>query len=145
MKIAIASQPYSAVRRRSLRLTVGQNKKSVTEHTRRCQKFWIYEINEQEITKKSLLELPKEQSLHNSSPDESHPLNGVQVLISGGMGRGLVRRLASYGIEGIITQETDREKALAAYLDGTLVREEPEAHEHGHDVDSEHDHEHCHH
>lgn len=74
MKIAIASQ----------------NKTNVTGHTGRCQKFWIYEINEQEITSKSLLELPKEQSLHNSSPDESHPLNGVQVLISGGMGRGLV-------------------------------------------------------
>jgi len=129
MKIAIASQ----------------NKTSVTGHTGRCQKFWIYEINEQKIEKKSLLELPKEQSFHNSSPDQSHPLNEVQVLISGGMGRGLVRRLASYGIEGIVTQETDLEKALAAYLDGTLVREEPEAHEHGHDVDSEHDHEPCHH
>ncbi|NET89112.1 MAG: dinitrogenase iron-molybdenum cofactor biosynthesis protein [Kamptonema sp. SIO1D9] len=114
MKIAVASQ----------------NKTTITEHTGHCLKFWIYEINENQIVDKKLLELSPQQSFHNISPNETHPLDEVQVLISGGMGRGLVERLEQKGIEGIITKETDLDRAVNAYLDSSLVREEPECHEH---------------
>lgn len=118
-----------------------QNKTAITEHAGHCRKFWIYETNATEILGKQLLELSPEQSFHDSSPDESHPLDDVQVLIAGGMGRGLVQRLERKGIEAIVTKETDLEKAVSAYLDGSLVREEAECHEH----DGEHKHEGKHH
>ncbi|EIC29959.1 MULTISPECIES: NifB/NifX family molybdenum-iron cluster-binding protein [Methylomicrobium] len=71
MKIAVASQ----------------NRKDITGHTGRCRKFWIYRIENGVVAGKELLELPKEQSFHESSPLELSPLDDdVQVLIAGGMG-----------------------------------------------------------
>lgn len=112
-----------------------QNKREITEHAGRCRKFWIYEVNEGKIDKKSLLELPKEQAFHNSSPNEPHPLDDVQVFLTGSMGRGLIQRLEAKSIEPIITKEKEPERAVAAYLDGTL---EQVPYEHHHHVGHEH-------
>ena len=116
MKIAIASQ----------------NRREITSHTGRCRKFWIYEIDAETISSKQLLELPKEQSFHDSSPHDPSALDEVQVLISGGMGTGLVRRLKNTGIKPLITTETNPDKAVEDYLNGTLVTRPAEPHEHGH-------------
>ena len=116
MKIAVASQ----------------NRREITDHTGRCRKFWIYEVDEGTVSTKELLELPKEQSFHDSSPHEPSPLDGVQVLIAGGMGTGLVRRLEIMGIEPLITTETDPDRAVADYLNGSLITRSAEPHEHGH-------------
>jgi predicted Fe-Mo cluster-binding NifX family protein len=116
MRIAIASQ----------------NRREITDHTGRCRKFWIYEVDEGAVSGKELLELPKEQSFHDTSPHEPSPLGDVQVLIAGGMGTGLVRRLETMGIEPLITTETDPDKAVADYLAGSLSTRSAEPHEHGH-------------
>jgi predicted Fe-Mo cluster-binding NifX family protein len=107
-----------------------QNRREVTGHAGKCRKFWIYEISDGKIGAPNLLELPKEQSFHESSPQTPHPLDEVQVLITGGMGMGLSNRLSMKGIEGIITSETSPDKAVAAYLNGSLER--LAAHDHGH-------------
>jgi predicted Fe-Mo cluster-binding NifX family protein len=104
MKIAVASQ----------------NRKTIFDHAGRCRNFWIFDIKENTISGKSLMELPKEQSFHNSPQSEPHPLDEVDVLIVGGMGPGLVRKLVRKGIQGIITPEKDPEKAVQAYLEGVL-------------------------
>ena len=80
MKIAVASQ----------------NRWEITEHTGRCRKFWIYEIEDGMVANKALLEIAKEQSFHDSSPHDSSPLDDVQVLIAGGMGTGLGCRKATF-------------------------------------------------
>ena len=116
MKIAVASQ----------------NRREITDHTGRCRKFWIYEIEGGMIANKELLELPKEQSFHDSSPRDSSPLGDVQVLIAGGMGTGLLRRLENMGIEALITAETNPDKAVEDYLQGNLITKAAEPHEHGH-------------
>jgi predicted Fe-Mo cluster-binding NifX family protein len=116
MKIAVASQ----------------NRRTITEHGGRCRKFWIYEVSQDVIREKNLLELPKEQSFHESSPREPHPLDDIQVFIAGGMGPGLRDRLAAKGIQGIITTEIDPDMAVKAYLEGTLVSASPKKpHPHG--------------
>ncbi len=107
MKIAVASQ----------------NKSSITSHTGKCQNFWIYEVNSTEIIGKELIELFPEQTFYNSSPHDSHPLDDIQVLISGGIGRGLMRRLEKQGIEGVVTLENDPDLAVISYLENSLVRE----------------------
>jgi predicted Fe-Mo cluster-binding NifX family protein len=112
MKIAVASQ----------------NRKSVTGHAGKCRKFWIYDIEARAVKEKNLLELPREQSFHEHHGAEPHPLHGVQVLITGGMGEGLVRRLATMDIAGFVTSETDPDLAVAAYLAGTLPLGQPEVH-----------------
>jgi len=116
MKIAVASQ----------------NRKEITDHTGRCRKFWIYEIDDRTVTNKELLELAKEQSFHDSSPSEPSPLDDMQVLIAGGMGTGLVRRLENKGIKPLITSETNPDTAVGNYLNGTLLTQTAEPHEHGH-------------
>lgn len=120
MKIAIASQ----------------NRREITEHAGKCRKFWIYEISDNQIDEKTLLELPKEQSFHDSSPHDQHPLDNVQVLIAGSMGIGLQHRLGNKGIEAIVTSETDPDKAVTDYLEGTLEQLSPhhhsDSHEHSH-------------
>lgn len=126
MKIALASQ----------------NKSTITEHAGHCQKFWIYETKESQIIDKKLLELSREQSFHHSSPDAPHPLDEIEVLIAGGMGRGLAQRLERKGITAIVTKETDLDKAVSAYLDGSLVREKAECNEH--EGEEKHQHQHGH-
>lgn len=118
-----------------------QNQTQVTGHLGRCQKFWIYEVEGTTIQDKQLLQITKEQSFHESSPKDPHPLDTVQVLISGGMGRGLARRLESKNIQPLITAETDLDAAVMAYLSGTLAVMTPEEHhqlEHGDDHDHHH-------
>lgn len=127
MKIAIASQ----------------NRKTVTGHAGKCRKFWVYDIAGSEIRSKELLELPIEQSFHESDHAAPHPLDGVNVLIAGGMGMGLQNRLKQKGILAVSTAETDPDRAVAAWLDGSLIELPPEAHEHEHE--HEHGHGHGHH
>ncbi len=98
-----------------------QNRRTITEHAGKCRKFWVYDIEEGQVAGKTLLELPIEQSFHESSPHEPHPLDVVQVLITSGMGPGLQRRLAAKGITALMTAETDPDQAIAAYLQGTLA------------------------
>lgn len=128
MKIAVASQ----------------NRKTVTAHAGKCRKFWLYTVEagldgaaqqSRALVERTLLELPIEQSFHAHHGPEPHPLQAqaVQVLISGGMGEGLQRRLASMGIEGLITSESDPDRAVTAWLKGELPRMAPQAHAGGHD------------
>lgn len=112
MKIAVASQ----------------NCRNVTGHAGKCRRFWIYAVESGAVKDKQLLELPREQSFHEHQGPEPHPLQEVQALITGGMGEGLARRLAGIGIEGLITTETDPDRAVAAYLAGTLPLGQPEVH-----------------
>nr|VFK40392.1 MAG: Predicted Fe-Mo cluster-binding protein, NifX family [Candidatus Kentron sp. TC]VFK57635.1 MAG: Predicted Fe-Mo cluster-binding protein, NifX family [Candidatus Kentron sp. TC] len=105
-----------------------QNRREITGHAGRCRNFQIYDIAEDSsggnIKGKELLELPKEQSLHEHR-GASHPvLDQVQVFISGGMGQGMRNRLAERNIRGIVTEETDPDKAIRDFLNGSLVEKE---------------------
>ena len=115
-----------------------QNRREITEHAGRCRKFWIYDIEAKQVRNKTLLELPKEQSFHESSPLAPHPLDDVTALISRSMGAGMLRRLAGKGILGIVTEESNPDAAIAAYLAGKLLT-------HGHGNGCQHGHEHHHH
>lgn len=120
-----------------------QNQTAVTAHLGRCQKFWIYDVDNATIQNKEMLQLSKTQSFHESSPQDPHPLDVVQILISGSMGHGLARRLQSKGIQPIITSETDPDTAVTTYLAGSLAILTPEDVEHhpdhagGHDSEGE--------
>lgn len=109
-----------------------QNRKTITGHAGKCRKFWLFDIENSAVVNKELLELPIEQSFHSSAPGTPHPLDDINVLITGGMGNGLVQRLAAKGIQGIITSETEPDKAVSALLAGTLKHEADKAHEHHH-------------
>lgn len=97
-----------------------QNRRTVTSHAGRCRRFWIYQVEDDAPIDRELLELPREQSFHESSPGEPHPLDGIQALISQGMGEGLMHRLARMGARGYLTDESDPDRAVRLLLDGAL-------------------------
>ena len=109
-----------------------QNRRTITGHAGRCRNFWLFMIENNKLVDKELVELPKEQSFHDSPPHEAHPLDEIDILIAGDMGQGLVRRLERNSIKGLITKEGDPEKAVLLYLDGSLKCEQPNPHQHGH-------------
>ena len=99
-----------------------QNRKTVTEHAGKCRKFWIYDVKQGLVTGKTLLELPIEQSFHESSPGQAHPLDAVHVLITAGIGSGLQQRLSQRGIRSVVTSQENPDQAVAAYLAGEFDR-----------------------
>lgn len=111
-----------------------QNRKTITGHAGKCRKFLIYDVADCEVVDKHMLELPIEQTFHESHGSAAHPLEGVNVLITAGMGDGLQRRLKQMGIMGVATAETDPERAVIDWLNGTL-RELPPGMAHSHDHD----------
>lgn len=100
-----------------------QNRRTITQHAGRCRKFFVFTIENGQILSKELLELPKEQSFRESPSEAPHPLDDIDLLIAGGMGEGLRKRLDEKGIECIVTSEEDPERAVALYLSGSLPRE----------------------
>jgi predicted Fe-Mo cluster-binding NifX family protein len=113
-----------------------QDRKTITAHAGMCRRFWIYTVDDgQQSGARTLLELPKEQSLHESHDAGPHPLDAVDVLIAGGMGSGLADRLARRGIRALVTSETDPDSAVAAFVAGrleTLAAQCREGHGHHH-------------
>ena len=56
----------------------------------------------------------------------------MNVLIAGGMGQGLQFRLKQKGIQALSTAETDPDRAVDAWLAGTLEEVPAELHNHAH-------------
>lgn len=114
-----------------------QNRTTVTEHAGRCRNFWLFEVQDKAIVGRSLLELEHGQSLHDAHDAKDHPLDGIDVLIAGGMGQGLVARMAARGVQALVTTEQDPQAAVLAFLDGSLAVGAPHdhAHEHGAQAD----------
>lgn len=101
-----------------------QNRKAVTEHAGRCRRFWIYTVEDGVINDKTLLELSKEESFHDSDSNAPHPLDGVDVLLTGGMGSGLAQRLARKAIVAQVTTQTEPDEAIKHYLDSRTGQED---------------------
>ena len=97
-----------------------QDKRYITGHAGRCRKFLIYKVDNAQILSKDLLEFPEELSFHQTSPEEPHPLDDISVIITGGMGQGLARRLANKGIMSVITTRKNPDAAVRDFLDGRL-------------------------
>ena len=101
-----------------------QNNITITPHAGRCRRFWIYEVDDRRIIDGSIVEIAVAETLHAAIAMPA-ALQGISVLISGSMGRGLVDRLAGLGLRGVITREIDPERAVLAFLNGTLATLEP--------------------
>jgi predicted Fe-Mo cluster-binding NifX family protein len=106
-----------------------QNRKTITSHAGKCRKFWVYEVENNSVRDKHLLELPISQSFHECDHDAPHPLDGIKLLISGGLGLALQHRLEEKGIVALATAETDPDNAVAAWLSGSLIEQAPDAHD----------------
>ncbi len=98
-----------------------QNRRTITEHAGKCRKFWLYDIDADRVAGKRLVELPIEQSFHASHTGLPDALAGINVLITGGMGSNLFRRLIDLGVQPLLACEEDPDRAIADFLAGCLL------------------------
>ena len=97
-----------------------QNFHTITPHAGMARRFMIFETaSDTQIVQTGKLDLPKEMAMHEHSAQAPHPIDGIDVLITGSCGQGLVRKLAARGIRVIVTSETDPLTALTALISGT--------------------------
>ena len=98
-----------------------QNLRTVTGHAGVNRRFMVWEVEPgQGPVRTGDIKLPKDMAFHNFHEAGPHPLDSVDVLITGGCGEGFVRRLARRGVSVLRTSESDPETAVRAYLEGTL-------------------------
>ena len=117
-----------------------QNQRTVSGHAGRATRFVVFEVENGNVQSKSLIEVDKENTLHEffhnpRVPGKMHPALVVDVMVTGSMGPGFVHHMAEFGIEPVMTDETDLDMVVQKYVDGTLNRLQPSAHHH-------HDHHH---
>ena len=106
-----------------------QNFRTITSHAGKARRFLIFEADTAsgEVKEVQRLDLPKEMAI--ASFVGEHPIDQVDVMITGGCGDGFFRKMAMRGVQVIATSETDPIKAAQAVLEGrSLPAAEPHSH-----------------
>lgn len=102
-----------------------QNRKEVSGHAGKCRNFFIYTIDDTKILSKELLELSKEEALHEAfhNPEmagQAHPIFDVDIFLVGGIGIGAINKLKAHNVDTYIVRETNPDTAIESFLAGTL-------------------------
>lgn len=106
-----------------------QNFRTVTGHAGKARRFLVYRAAAgSPAVETGRFDLPREMSIHEFAGGP-HPLDGMDVLITGSAGQGFVRTLAQRGVQVVATAEMDPLQAIADYLAGKL--QPPAPHDHG--------------
>jgi len=99
-----------------------QNFRTVTGHAGRARRFIIFEADGREAPREiERLDLDADMAIHGYGPGRPHPLDTMQVLITGGAGEGFVRNLAARGVLVVATPETDPLRAVEAFFAGRVL------------------------
>jgi len=99
-----------------------QNFRTVTGHAGRARRFLVFEVASGQPPKElERLDLDAEMAIHGFDHRAAHPLDGMDVLITGGAGEGFVRHLAARGVMVVATPETDPLRAVDAFLAGRVL------------------------
>lgn len=112
-----------------MKIAVASEGKLITEHFGHCENFNLFDEENGVIVKKSSVPNPGHKP--GFLPKYLNEI-GVNVIISGGMGGGAVDLFGENGIQVIIGATGDAEKAVQAFLDGTLSTNNNVCHEHKH-------------
>lgn len=123
-----------------------QNFVTVTQHAGKTRRFIVYDVAEgAEPVEVERFDLEKEQMIHEFQGDGPHPLDTVDVVISGSFGAGFGARMQARGIAAVTTQLTDPLEAVKEFLakcqSGEPIVVAATCGEHGHG----HGHQHGHH
>jgi predicted Fe-Mo cluster-binding NifX family protein len=106
MRIAIASHDFT---------TIGL-------HAGRARRFLLFDVGVDGVRLPTgRLDLAPEYAMHEFDDEGAHPLDGVDVLLAGSAGEGVVRKAARRGIRLVCTAETDPTRAIDDFLGGHLA------------------------
>ncbi|MFM1892130.1 MAG: hypothetical protein RLZ44_1207 [Pseudomonadota bacterium] len=90
-----------------------QNFRTVTGHAGKTRRFLIYEVDAGGARETGRLDLPKQLSFHEFQGDV-HPIDGVDLLVTGGCGEGFRQKMARRGIRVVVTDLTEPTAAALA-------------------------------
>ncbi len=112
-----------------VRIAVASDKGMVTEHFGHCEEFIMFDAENGQITKSEKIANPghKPGFLPNFLNDQ-----GVNVIISGGMGGGAVQIFNENNIEVIVGAKGEAKAVAEAYLQGSLEYTGSICHDHDH-------------
>ncbi|NPA46251.1 MAG: hypothetical protein GXO24_03455 [Chlorobi bacterium] len=137
-------------RKAKVAVTTGRTGTRVAEHAGHVKFFKIYEITEDKITDIKTVEVDEGQTLHDMlhrHPIDftGHPLEDVQIILTGGIGMGAIQKLFSVGKRAYMIAEKYSDEAIDKLLAGTLQALDPREHHHDHHHHDHHHHDHHHH
>ena len=96
-----------------------QNFRTITGHAGKARRFFVYEgVNSDDLQLVNKIDLPKNESVHESNPTEKHPIDDFDILITAGCGEGFQRKMENRGIKLIKTSEQDPLVAAKNVIDG---------------------------
>ena len=112
-----------------MKIAVAAEGKSVTEHFGHCVNFLVYDAENGQILGEESVANPghKPGFLPNFLADQ-----GVNVIISGGMGGGAVEIFNERNVEVVVGASGDARTAVEKYLKGELKTTGSICHEHQH-------------
>jgi len=112
-----------------MKIAVASEGNRVTEHFGHCEHFWIFVTEDQRVNGKSSLINPGHRPgfLPNYLNDQ-----GVEVIISGGMGGGAIEIFNEHGIEVVVGATGEARDNVEMYLQGALKSTGSICHDHAH-------------
>lgn len=108
-----------------------QNKRTIFDHAGKCRNFLMYTIDDNVVVDKNLLEISKEETLHNLLHNEitnnsfASSLFDVDILLTRGIGEGAIQKLAMQNVVCYKIEETDPDTAINKLINGTLEAMSP--------------------
>ncbi len=95
-----------------------QNRQTLTAHAGRCRHFFVIDTADgQELRS---VPLAPAELLSVWQGEGAHPLAGVEVLVAGSIGQGVVEKLARRGIRALATAERDLWQVVRQLVDAKL-------------------------
>jgi len=116
-----------------------QNFRTVTAHAGMTRRFIVYDTAAAAgVAEVSRLDLDRDMAFHGFAGGP-HPVDGVEVLLTGGAGDGFVAKMAARGIRVVQTGQPDPLRAVQELLRGEVTPPKPDAHHHhGHAQEQAH-------
>lgn len=112
-----------------MKIAVASEGNMVTGHFGHCEQFWIFDEQEGKIVGEEAVANPGHRPgfLPNFLNDQ-----GVNVIISGGMGGGAISIFNEKNIEVVVGAEGESKDMATRYLNGDLKSTGSVCHEHSH-------------
>ncbi len=99
-----------------------QNFRTITSHGSKARRFIIYEVGEnKEVRERERLDLPKQMSISQALVGSPHPLDQLDVLITGCGGVEFIKKLAARGVKVEQTSASDPLMAVTSYAAGEIL------------------------
>ena len=109
-----------------------QNFRTVTAHAGRTRRFLVFAADlDRAPVEIGRFDLPPEMSMHEFRGG-AHPLDAVDILLTGGAGDGLIRKLGQRGVRVVVTGESDPATAVSELMQGRIKPPKPHSRDGGH-------------